>query len=94
MSDVLSRQFFTSEELYEALNDDTILKILLYLMEKNPKVPLDKLSQFIGKSEKETLQILNSLEYKRFIDIEGDKEYNLNSRMRNVLSFLLSSSRS
>ncbi len=85
----VSRQMFALEDLYGVLHDETLLKILLYLKEKNPKVPLEDLAKLIGRTREETLGLLNVLYSKGFIEIESPERYTLNLRTRNALNSLL-----
>jgi Mn-dependent DtxR family transcriptional regulator len=80
---------FTMEDMYSLLQNETLLKILLYLKEKNPKVPLADLAKFIGKTREDTLGLLNLLYSKGIVEIEAPEKYTLNFRTRNVLQALL-----
>jgi DNA-binding transcriptional ArsR family regulator len=81
---------FTFQEFYQFLENETVLKILLYLREKNPEVSIRDLAELTGKNEGELRAILNMLSCKQIIDETTLGNYNLNSRSRDMLDILLS----
>ncbi len=89
MQAMIQRQLFNAEELYAILNDPLALKILLYLRNGNPKVPLQEIADLIGRNRGETLKLLAGLYYKGFIEIREQEKYDLNARVRNALDALL-----
>ncbi|OIO26507.1 hypothetical protein COX85_00335 [Candidatus Micrarchaeota archaeon CG_4_10_14_0_2_um_filter_55_9] len=82
------RHLFTTDELYSALQDPEHLRVLLYLREKNPRVPLNELAQLLNKNADETFQITAHLTEKGFIE-PVNRGFNLNPRARNALNALL-----
>ena len=82
------RHLFTTDELYTVLQDPEYLRVLLYLREKNPRVPFEDLTRLLNKNADETFQITAHLTEKGFIE-PINQEFDLNPRARNALNALL-----
>ena len=89
MEIAVTQKMFSLDELYAALKDPLVLKILLYLKEKNPLVPAEDLAEIAGITREHALTILSKLVTQGFVKIENPEKYTLDLRARNAINAIL-----